>query len=426
MVIRTVVSGARAVPGLHFCSFAASIALSLCTTFAVAQAPAGTPVPTPTQDPATQSPQPQQPAANPAAGSAATNAPTAAPTTQDPAAVASTLTFGKVVVDKAALRCWSGAVAAPPVFEEVLSKDQVVALGRSENGFRAVQLPLGPLGFVSKKFTTSGDDGVVKTKGSKVAFRYRPRSSEAPVAQLEDGTTLHVIGEQDDWYRVRVAGVDAWVAEAEVQAGAAGDPALAKAWDDLQQKHQGEIKARLDAIAAQRAREVQDQADLAALQLVQDAFLAEKQKEITEQKYAPLAEVINKLKGTLAAESAAIAAADALMKRIDTQQLLVESTILVNTKPPVIDLPPPEAKDPLERFHSIGWLRYERRLAGPGVYFLEKGGQRLYVLSCNTGRYDLALFVDHEVAINGPRRRPVTESLSVLDAERIEVLGTPQ
>ena len=95
-----------------------------------------------------------------------------------------------------------------------------------------------------------------------------------------------------------------------------------------------------------------------------------------------------------------------------------------DSKPPRTEPPPPEQKDRLERFDSIGWLRYEPRLAGAGLYYLEKGGQRLHLLSCNTGRYDLALFVDCEIAVNGPRRRPVAESLSVLDVERLEVLGT--
>ncbi|MBL8753951.1 MAG: hypothetical protein JNK15_11695, partial [Planctomycetes bacterium] len=203
------------------------------------------------------------------------------------------------------------------------------------------------------------------------------------------------------------------------------DPALAKAWADLQAKHAAEVKSRLDAIAAQRAREAQDAADLAAVQVVADAFTEEKKKDITAQDYEPLVVALDKMKGTLAAESAATPAIEALKKRIDAQRWIVEASVLRASKPPVIDAPPPEVKDPLERFQSIGWLRYERRLAGPGIYFLEKGGQRLYVLSCTTGRYDLGLFVDHEVALGGPRRRPVAESLSVLDIERLEVLGTP-
>lgn len=403
MVLRRFASAARAVPGRRSLS---PVVLCLVAGLAAGGATGQQPAPgaTPPASGAAPAPAAQQPAA------------------QQPAPAA--VTYGRIVVDQAPLRCWSGAVAQPPVFEESLTKDQVVVVGRSENGFRAVQLPLGPIGFVSRKLTEATPDGRVKTKGTKVSFRYRPRSSEAPVAQLDNGTELHVVGEQDDWYRVRVPGVEAWVAEAEVQVADAADPAPAKAYAELQQKQEAEVKARLDAIAALVARAAQDQADLAAVQVVSDAFAAEMKKPLGEQQYEPLHETLEKLKATLAAGSAGLPAIEALKKRIDTQRWIAEATAVRDSKPPVVEGPPPEKKDQLERFQSIGWLRYERRLAGPGVYYLEKGGQRQYVLSCNTGRYDLGLFVDCEVGVIGPRRRPVTESLSVLDIERLEVLGT--
>lgn len=410
MVIRRVECAAHAVPLRRSWSAAAwSFAFGAVLT---AQEPGAN------QPPANQPPAAQQPVAPPTTPPAAAPAPAA----QQP--VAASLTYGRIVIDVAPLRCWSGAVAQPPVFDETLAKDQVVALGRSENGFRAVVLPLGPVGFVSKKLTEATPDGRVKTKGTKVSFRYRPRSSEAPVAQLDNGTDLHVLAEQDDWYRVRVPGIDAWVAEAEVQATDAADPAPAKAYAELQQKHAAEVQARLDGIAAQAARAAQDQADLAAVQMVQDAFAAELKKPLEDQKFEPLVATLDKLAPTFAAESAGKPAVEALKKRIDTQRWIAEATFAVRSKPPVTEGPPPEKKDQLERFQSIGWLRYERRLAGPGVYFLEKGGQRQYVLSCNTGRYDLGMFVDCEVGVIGPRRRPMAESLSVLDVERLEVLGT--
>lgn len=412
MVIRPLVSGAAAVAAPRSRSYLTWLVVAGATLGLLpAQQPGATPAPTP---PAATPPAatPENAPANPAAVTPATPA-------------AATPTFGKIVADKVPLRCWSGAVAQPPVFEESLLKDQVVAVGRSENGFRAVLLPLGPIGYVSKKLTETSPEGVVKTKGTKVSFRYRPRSSEAPVQQLDEGTTLHVVGEQDDWFQVRVPGVEAFVAEAEISVGDQTDPALAKSWAELQAKHEAGIKARLDAIAAQRAREAQDAVDLAAVQLVQDAFAAELKKDIGEQKFAPLNETLDKLVATMAAESAGRPAIAALKKRIETQNWIVEASAVRDSKPPIQPVPAPDKKDPLESFQSIGWLRYERRLAGPGVYYLEKGGQQLHMLSCNTGRYDLALFVDHEVAVNGPRRRPVNVSLSVLDIERLEVLGAP-
>jgi hypothetical protein len=397
MVTRIVAFGAR--PGRRLSSLPALAAAFLSVSVAVAQQPAGEAKP----------PEPQAPAAAPA------TAPAPAPAPK----------LGRVLADGTTLRCWPGSAATPPVFDEVLQKDQVVALGRSENGFRAVVVPLGPVGFVSKKFAAAQPDGKVKTKGTKVAFRYRPKSTEAPVTQLEDGTDLHVIGEQEDWYRVRVPGIEAWVAETEVQEGADGDAALAAGYAEWQARQEGEVKARLDQIAAALKLEAQNKVDLAAVQVVQDAFTAELGKPAAEQKFAPLEDALDKLAATLAPESAGKGAIEALKKRIDTQRWIAEATSVRDSKPvPVSDAAPPEKKDQLERFQSIGWLRYERRIAGPGLYYLEKGGRRQYLVSCNTGRYDLALFVGCEVGVHGPRRRPTTESLSVLDVERIEVLGT--
>lgn len=381
----------------------------------------------------------QQP--SPAAPPPGAPASAPAPTAQDPkpapavepakdaakaeSAAATGTTYGRVVVDAALLRCWSGAVAQPPVFDESLTKDTVVVLGRSENGFRCVQLPLGPIGFVNKKFTEMTPDGRVQTKGVKVAFRYRAKSSEAPVAQLDNGAALHVIGEQDEWYRARVAGIEAWLAEAEVQAADAADPAPAKAYAELQLKHEAEVKARLDAIAAQIAKQKQDDADLAAVQAVQDAFLAEQKKPINEQKYAPLNESLDKLAASFGPESAGKPAVAGLKNRIEKQSWVAEAAAVVReAKPAASDAPQPEKKDPFERFQSIGWLRYERRIASAGVYYLEKGGQRLYEVACSNNRYDLGLFVDCEVALIGPRRRPMTSAMSMIDVERLEVLGT--
>lgn len=342
---------------------------------------------------------------------------------QEPAAG---VAYGKVVVDEVRLRCWSGAVATPPLFEDALVKDQVVQLGRSENGFRAVVLPLGPLGYVSKRFAATADDGTVTSKGAKVAFRYRPRTTEAPVAQLADGTALYVVGEEDDWYRCRVPGIEAWVAAAEVQVVDGQDPAVLAAWEQLAQKQRAEMQARLDAIAAQRQLDEQNRIDLAAVKVVEDAFAAELQKPVAEQKFDPLSQALDKLVATLGEKSEARVAVAALQKRIETQRWIAEATAVTREKPPVDEAakPVPPPTDRLERFESIGWLRYERHLTGGGTYYLEKGGRRQYVLSCSTGRFDLALFVGREVGVIGPRRQPPADTMGTLDVERIEVLGS--
>jgi hypothetical protein len=271
-------------------------------------------------------------------------------------------------------------------------------------------------------------DGMVTSKGNKVAFRYRPRTTEAPVAQLAEGTPLHVISEQDDWYRTRVPGIEGWVAAAEIQVVDASDPKVLAAHAELAGRARAETQARLDAIAAQQKLEQQNEIDIAAVQVVEQAYASELEKSVGAQQFTPLLQALGKLEGTLAEQSAARTQIAALKKRIETQQWIAEATIVKASEPPADEtLQPVSAPtDPLDRFESIGWMRYERRLNGPGVYFLEKGGRRQYELSCHTGRYDLALFVGREVGVIGPRRQPPQQSLSVLDVERLEVLGSLQ
>lgn len=339
-------------------------------------------------------------------------------------AEAPALKFAKVLTEGAQLRCWPSAVVAPPVFEDVLTKDQVVTVGRSESGFRAVSLPLGPCGYVNKKFSVTDEAGRVHSKGAKVAFRYRPKTSEAPVAQLVDGTELYVIGEQDDWWRVRVEAIEAWLPEAEVQVVDQPDEAMKAAFGELKKKYEAEIQARLDQIAAQKLQDEKNQADEAAVQIIQDAFVAELKKPVADQTFAPIETALDKLEESLAKESSAKTSIASLRSRLQAQKWIVEATQVRDAKPvPAPDVAPVQPKDILDHFQSIGWLRYESRLGGVGTYYLEKGGVRQHLVSCSSGRYDLGLFVGREIGINGPRRRPATESLSVMDIERLEVLG---
>jgi hypothetical protein len=188
---------------------------------------------------------------------------------------------------------------------------------------------------------------------------------------------------------------------------------------------QAAVQVRLDAIAAEQKRKEQDHIDLEAVKVVEMAFKKEMAKSIDEQQFAPLQETLAKVIDDLTTDGVARIACAALQKRLETQQWIVEATAARNEKPPASNPAPakPVSKDRLERFESSGWLRYESRLAGPGIYYIEKGGRRQHLLSCNTGRFDLSLFVGREVGVIGPRRRPIAASLSVLDVERIEVLG---
>lgn len=167
-----------------------------------------------------------------------------------------------------------------------------------------------------------------------------------------------------------------------------------------------EVQARLDAIAAKTARLAQDTQDIAQVRQVADAFQAEMKKPVGEQQFEPLTTTLDKLVATFDEKSAGRGEVEVLKKRIETQRWLAEAMAIQASKPPAVEEPPPPRVDPLESMQAIGWLRYERRLGGPGLYYVEKGGQRQDALTCNSGRYDLALFVGHEVGLNGPRRAP--------------------
>jgi len=346
-------------------------------------------------------------------------------TAQEAGEAASDLQYGRVVVDEAQLYCWPSVVASPPRFEDALDKGQIVRIGRTEGDFVHVQLPLGPIGYVSKRYAVADRDGGVRTQGSKVAFRYRTRTTEAPVTQLADGTELFVIGEQGDWWRVRLPSVEAWLPRSEVQLADQSDAELAAGYAASKATYEIEVNARLEGIAAAKQRAEQEAADVEAVQLVRNAFQDELKKPVTAQHFAPLSAALDKVEATFAPESSAKGLAASLRQRIQTQQWIVEATEIRDSKPVPSAEPVPESqpKDSLERFQAIGWLRYQGQLGGAGFFYLEKGGLRMHHVTCTTGRYDLSLFVDCEVGIMGPRRRPTSGSFSVLDAERIEVLG---
>ncbi|MCR9247938.1 MAG: hypothetical protein NXI31_23150 [bacterium] len=333
--------------------------------------------------------------------------------------------FGRITVAESRLYCWPSAVLSPPQFEDTVAKDDVVRVGRTEGSFVQVMLPLGPTGYVSKRFAAADDSGTVRTTGNKVAFRYRTRTTEAPVTQLPRDSELHVIGEEGDWWQVRHPDVECWLPATEVLVLDPNDPAAAQAYAESKRAYETAIKARLDSIKKAKEQAAQDEADAAAVALVQDAFRKELQKPVAEQKFDGLNSTLDKLEGTLAEDSSAKGLIASLRKRIQTQKWIVDATVVTSETPKPAELPvrTEQPKDQLERFQSIGWLRYEGKLGGLGIFYLEKGGMRLHHVACTTGRYDLALFVDCEVGMQGPRRRPATESFSIMDVERLEVLG---
>jgi hypothetical protein len=338
------------------------------------------------------------------------------------AAKAGQMALGTLLTDGGKVRCWP--TDHSPAYEDSFAKGAVVGIGRSESGFRQVVLPLGPAGYVHKKYASEAKDGKIATKGKAVAFRYRPKADEPPVKTLADGTELFVLGELDNWWRVRNPAIECWLPEADVQAFENPPDTMVKAWAELQKTQNGEVQAWLAGVEKKKEEARLDNERSQQLLALQEQFGKELEKPLGQQGLDALALATDELLQGLAETSAVRPGATALKERIARQKWVVEATAVRDAVPvPVKDLPQttPDVRDPLERFQAVGFLRWDKPLVGPGQFVVEKGGQRMYVVTCNSGRYDLPLFVDREVGLIGSRRH--TEGLRVLDVERIEVLA---
>jgi hypothetical protein len=362
------------------------------------------------------------------------------------AAKAGKMALGTLLAD-GKVRCWPTDIS--PTYEDAFAKGTVVGVGRSEGGFRQVVLPLGPAGYVHKKYASEPKDGGPKdgaakdgaakdgkvadgkivngkivTRGKAVAFRYRPKADEPPVKTLTEGTELFVLGEQDNWWRVRNPAIECWLPEADVQAFENPPETMAKAWAELQKTQGGEVQAWVAAVEKKKEEARLDDERSQQLLALQEQFGKELEKPLGQQGLDALAVATEELLQGLPENSAVRPGATTLKERIARQKWVVEATAVRDAVPvPIKDLPQPtpDVRDPLERFQAVGFLRWEKPLAGPGQFVIEKGGARMYVVTCNSGRYDLPLFVDREVGLIGSRRH--TEGLRVLDVERIEVLA---
>ncbi len=343
---------------------------------------------------------------------------------QEPAATSQAL--GSITADAAEMRCWP--TANSPAYEGALPKDAVVALGRTEAGYREVTLPLGPIGYVHKSFCGDATpEGKVAIKSKSVAFRYRPKSGEAPVTTLAAGHELWLIGDQEDWWKVRNPQITCWVHETEVQGFDNPPETMVLAYAELAKVQRGEVAQRIEAMQQAAAQKQQASEQLAEMAALQNAFQQELQKDPREQQWAPILASTDALAARLAEGSELKPMCEELKRRIGVQQWVVEATAVRDEQPvPPQNLPvvaPGVVPDALDRFQSVGFLRWTKGFTGPGRYVVEKGGKQLFEVTCNSGRYDLSLFVDCEVGLIGQSQRPSFESLRVLDVEKIEVLA---
>lgn len=313
-----------------------------------------------------------------------------------------------------------------PRYTETLPEGAVVRIGRAQGEFREIVLPLGVRGYVHKDFTTGLEEGSVRAK-SKLAFRYRPQTGEAPVAFVDSDTWFRVVGREGDWWVVRHAAGTAWAPAAAVvtfEADAA-NPTLTAAWQELTRLHNKEAEDLVAGLAAEAAAQQLSAERATTLDALQVRFRTERAKPTTEQDYTELRTDTEAFLATMDIGEPDHATVSLFLDRILKQVTIVEAMKFVAAEPKPASVEVPDVKpirDPLANFDAIGWLRYERSITGRVTVALMKGGQVLHTLACSSGRYDLAMFDGMEVGLVGPRSRPNAESLRVLDVEALEVL----
>lgn len=324
-------------------------------------------------------------------------------------------------------RCFASAVS--PVYSDVLAEGQVVQVGESKDGFRTLTLPMGVTGFVHKKFATEPVDGIVTATGSNVSFRYRPQTSEVPAALLSKGAQLTFLAEDAEWWTVRSETVTGYVAESEVTVEPA-TPEVEQAWADFVAARRAEWDAAVQARGAAMAAAAELEKQRTELDGLYAVFRAEAARPVEEQNFAPVTEGLDRLTPLFAEGSPERARADDLRKEVERQALLARALRAVAEEPPTrnlaADILPEEVRDPMARFDGVGWLTREQPLGRPERFTLTKGGKLLFVVTCSSGRYDLALFDGAEIGIKGAKSSPSPDSVRELDVMRIEVLRTSE
>ena len=347
--------------------------------------------------------------------------PSAAPATPTPA----TVRVGQIQADTPA-RCWP--TEHSPVYSDTFKVGDIVKVLAEADGFFTIALAQGATGYVHKKFATGPDaEGMVKATGTRVSFRHRPRSTEAPVSMLEANTAMPCMGMDDEWFIVRNPSAVVYVPVAAVtvpedQAAlaaplAAAEQARVEEWNKLTQARIAKAKADEELRANQ-----------AALGELTARFRAEAGKPWKEQQAAEFAAIeaaLTELAPKFASETSERVTAASLDAEIKKQVVVLEAQFVASEK-----LPPapgeavvrPVTPDPIDRFDLVGWLKVVSSSVPSRAVRVMRGGKVLGYLSCTSERYDFALFDGAEVGVIGPKEAS-NDGAWAIDVQRLEVLS---
>ncbi len=339
------------------------------------------------------------------------------------------LQFARISVKDVQPKCF--ASNRSPVFSDRMVEGTVIRVGGLVGEYRRVHLPVGVTGYIHKNYSTEPEEGMVSTTGTNVAFRYRPRSGEAPAMMLPKGAALFFMADEGDWYMVRSEAVPAYLTETEIQVLAEPNATIEASYNELEkQRHQDwttAVSQHAEAVAAAAAHKVNRD----RLLELTEAFRAESIKESVEQDFSLIAKAVDALAQTFDGYPVELAAARALKKEVTKQALVVDALMAVAKKPKTENVVPklikPKVVDPLAKFQGIGWLRFTPGFRGEaGTCVLEKGGRTIIGVTCINGRYDLSQFDGFEVGVLGTVVPARGDQISSITASRIEILGKRQ
>ena len=309
-----------------------------------------------------------------------------------------------------------------------------------------VEIPGGFPCFIHSDFTAEGEKpGTLVTTGSGINLRPLPSSAPDayPIAQVSKGVVLRLLEARSDrWNRVlsppdatawasaaslkllgppegHRARLDAAAAAAETEWKSIADRLAKERVTREQEKEASEVLAKGDRIltglaakwspeGAGQARaafeEASKKSDLDATKTaVKDRLTRLEALEALEREKEEARKLAEKQ------EELQRRASEEITRRAEQGRAAIEA-----------GAPPPDIR---KRFEAIGWV--ERSAGAPAVpeFRLAKGGIASYVLTCPSGRYDLAGFLGKEVGIKGKVLENEGRVPRMLVVERLEILS---
>jgi len=333
--------------------------------------------------------------------------------------------YARVIAEEAQPRCF--ASERSPRYGDHLTEGQVVIVGEQVGDHWQIWLPLGVTGYIHKRFAAEQDGGKIIATASKVSFRYRPKTSEAPAAVMDKGAETFLFGEEGEWWKVSNPELHGYlptgdlqlideVSEADMANHAEFDKARRADWAKALE-HRAVAVAAAAELAAQTSE----------LEAITTELRVVASQPLERQAYGALKSRAAALVQQTEEGSDLHGRAINVERAIAKQELVAEALTAVAVEAPTRDVSkqvlPPVDVDALQRFDAVGWMHTES-IDGTDEtrYILMKGGRMIVAVTCTSERYDLALFVGSEIGITGPDHRSAADRARVIDVAKIEVL----